>query len=147
MLSGDSKLLETAGPESRGYGPALRNLAEAQSCLGAPAEALETALRSASELRAAPAPPIVRTVATRAEGVEALREVLDARATGDGAADLALRRRGRARARIRAAVDRRRASAFWGVCETVLEELVADVVAGRLAPGQAVARLMENEGQ
>ena len=43
LLSGDSKLLETAGPDSRGYAPALHNLAEAQACLGAPAEALETA--------------------------------------------------------------------------------------------------------
>ncbi len=43
LLSGDSKLLDTAGPDSRGYAPALHNLAEAQACLGAPAEALETA--------------------------------------------------------------------------------------------------------
>ena len=48
LLSGDSKLLETASPDSRGYAPALHNLAEAQACLGAPADALETAMQEES---------------------------------------------------------------------------------------------------
>lgn len=48
LLSGDRKLLETVGPDSRGYAPALHNLAEAQACLGSPAEALETAMREES---------------------------------------------------------------------------------------------------
>jgi LAO/AO transport system kinase len=109
------------------------------------ADALEAALRSASELRDVPPPPIVRTVATRAEGVETLREVLDERAASDaGAESLDARRRARARARIRAAVDRRRADAFWSPRTGALEDAVADVVAGRLTPGQAVARMLED---
>ncbi|MDJ0943626.1 MAG: hypothetical protein QNJ30_09185 [Kiloniellales bacterium] len=48
LLSGDRGLLETASADSRGYAPALHNLAEAQACLGAPAEAIETAKREES---------------------------------------------------------------------------------------------------
>ncbi len=48
LLSGDRDLLEAAGSGSRGYTPALHNLAEAQACLGSPTEALETARREES---------------------------------------------------------------------------------------------------
>lgn len=107
------------------------------------ADALETALRSAVELRDTEPPPILRTVATRGDGVEALRERLDGRASEQDAADLLRARRlERARARIRAAVDRRRAVDFWAEHGPVLEDLAAAVAAGEATPGQAVGRLL-----
>ena len=48
LMSGESDLLDAAVPSSRGYAPALRNLAEAQACLGSPAAALKTARREES---------------------------------------------------------------------------------------------------
>lgn len=48
LLSGDRGLLSEADAGSRGYTPALHNLAEAQACLGSPAEAVETAKREES---------------------------------------------------------------------------------------------------
>ncbi|MDF1701075.1 MAG: methylmalonyl Co-A mutase-associated GTPase MeaB, partial [Planctomycetota bacterium] len=75
------------------------------------ADALEAALRSAVELRDGTPPPIVTTIATRGEGVEALRALLEARAASDEV--LPQRRFERARARLRAAVARRRAAGFW----------------------------------
>jgi LAO/AO transport system kinase len=106
------------------------------------ADALEAALRSAVELRAGQAPPILATVATRGDGVEALAALLDERAARDAEA-LRVRRRARARARLRAAVDRRRAEVFWARRGARLEAAADDVVAGRTSAAAALENLLE----
>jgi len=106
------------------------------------AAALEAALRSAVELRATEPPPIVTTIATRGEGVEALRRLLDERAAA-GADVLTARRLERARARLRAAVDRRRAEAFWALRAEDLEAAAIEVASGRTSAAGAVSRLLE----
>ncbi len=108
------------------------------------ADALEAALQSAVELRDAVAPPIVRTIATRGEGVPELRALLDERAAA-GAEVLAARRLERARARLRAAADRHRAEAFWTSHGEALETAAVEVAEGRLSAAAAVSRLLEDE--
>jgi LAO/AO transport system kinase len=105
------------------------------------AGALVTALQSAAALREAPAPPILRTVATTGEGLAALRAALDARAAADGEA-LARRRLVRARARLRAAVDRRRAEAFWAGRGEALERAARAVAEGRQGTAEALETLL-----
>ena len=107
------------------------------------ADALEAALRSAVELREGEAPPILTTVATRGEGVDELRAALAARAE-DGAA-LPARRLARARARLRAAVDRRRTDGFWMQHAEALEAAAAAVAAGEQGAVDAVAALLAKE--
>jgi len=104
------------------------------------AEALESALRSALALRPGEPPAIVRTVATDGDGVAALRALIDERVRGAEA--LAGRRVERARARLRAAVDRQRAERFWTERDTALDEAARAVAAGRLSPAQAVRDLL-----
>ena len=106
---------------------------------------LQAALESAAELRAAPPPPIVQTVATRAEGVPALKALLDARAGAD-AQTLAARRHARARARLRAAVDRRRAETWWRAREDALEAAAAEVAEGRASAAAQVEALLGGRG-
>ena len=105
------------------------------------ADALEAALRSAVELRDGQAPPILTTVATRGEGVDELRALLEARAAAGEA--LIQRRLERARARLRAAVDRRRADAFWGARAEALERTAADLASGRLSAAEAIVALLD----
>ncbi len=109
------------------------------------ADADEAALRAAVELRDGEAPPIVTTVATLGEGVPALRALLVARAE----AGLALpeRRLARARARLRAAVDRRRAARFWATRDDALEAAAQAVAAGETGAAAAVDRLLEEESR
>jgi len=104
------------------------------------ADALVAALQGAAELRDAVAPPVLKTVATRGEGLEALRRALDARASSAGEA-LAVRRLERARARLRAAVDRRRATAFWADRADALERLAREVADGSRGAAEAIAML------
>lgn len=106
------------------------------------ADALEAALRSAVELRDSVAPPIVTTVATLGEGVEGLRELLAARA--DGAA-LPARRLERARARLRAAIDRRRSDAFWAARTDALDAAAQAVADGASSAADAVHALLSED--
>jgi len=105
------------------------------------ADALVAALQGAADLRDRPAPPILQTIATRGEGLEALRDLLDRRA-GAAAEVLATRRLTRARARLRAAVDRRQAEAFWAGRETSLADAARRVVAGEQSAAEAIRRLL-----
>lgn len=111
------------------------------------ADRMEAALKAAFELRAGapglpPAPPVLLTTATTGAGVEALREALDGRAGSEQAEVLGARRIARARRRIAAEVDRRRAAAFWPGHEAGLAASAAEVAAGRIALAEAVARLL-----
>ena len=108
------------------------------------ADALEAALRSAVELRDGQAPPILTTVATRGEGVDELRALLEARAAAGEA--LIQRRLERARARLRAAVDRRRADAFWDARGEALERVAEDLATGRLSAADAIVALLDGSG-
>ncbi len=112
------------------------------------ADALVAALQSAVELRDAVAPPIVKTVATRGEGLAELRALVDGRAAA-AAGELTARRLARARARIRAAVDRRRADAFWNAADgaqaQALSEAARGVADGSTSAAEAVARLLGGE--
>lgn len=110
------------------------------------ADALENALEGALALREGAPPPILRTVATEGLGVEALRELLDARAgrpEDSGTEPSRVRRLERARARLRANVDRERAAAFWATSQAALEEMAEAVAAGRVSPAAAVRALLE----
>jgi LAO/AO transport system kinase len=120
------------------------------------AEGLAAELRAAIELREVGIrPPVLLTTATKGDGVEALREAIDAHrralaAPADGAAhgtggggDLAGRRASRAEARIRDAVDRARAAAFWAGRTGALAGWVESVVGGRATVAEAASRLVE----
>jgi LAO/AO transport system kinase len=109
------------------------------------AEALVHALESAFALRDQRAPPILRTVATEGRGVPALRAELDARLQSD-AGILSARRRERARARLRAAVDRARSQAFWAGREALLETLAEAVAAGNTTAAGALRTLLGQDG-
>jgi LAO/AO transport system kinase len=114
------------------------------------ADRMEAALKAAFELRAKgpglpPEPPVLLTTATTGAGVEALREALDVR-VGEGRAEaLGARRLERARRRIVAEVDRRRAAAWWHERADALAGLARDVASGRLDCGAAASRLLSGE--
>ncbi len=108
------------------------------------ADGLVSALESAAELRDAPAPPILKTVATRSEGLEALCAALDAR-SADAGSGLAERRLDRARARLRATVDGRRADRFWEGRSDALEAAARAVAAGERSAEQAATELLEGD--
>ncbi len=121
------------------------------------AEGLAAELRAAIELREVGIrPPVLLATATKGDGVEALRDAIDAhrraleevpghgatRGTGGGG-DLAGRRASRAEARIRDAVDRARAAAFWAGRAPALAGWVESVVGGRATVAEAASRLVE----
>ena len=99
------------------------------------------ALEAGLALRDRPPPPVLRTVATRGEGVEALREAIDARLDVHAAGDLRQRRLARARQRIRSAVDRQRAASFWGPRGEALDLAAGRVVDGEVGVAEAARRL------
>lgn len=110
------------------------------------ADRLEASLRAAFELRqGVPVPPVLKTVATKGEGVEALRAAIDARTAPSRAAETAQRRQGRVRRRLMADVDRRRGAAFWPARAAALEAVLAEVLAGRLPLHAGAQRLLESE--
>jgi LAO/AO transport system kinase len=108
------------------------------------ADKLVASLESAYEVGARAAPPVLRTVATAGEGVEALRGAVEARARGGEA--LAARRTARARARVRALVDGARARAWWPEREAALGQWADAVAAGRATAAWAAARLAGGAG-
>jgi LAO/AO transport system kinase len=110
------------------------------------AERFAAFLASAFELRqGVPAPPVVSTVATTGQGVDALVAALGARAAPDRAAALAERRAARARRRVVEEAERRIAARFWVGKDAVLQREVADVTAGRTSAARAAARLTDGE--
>lgn len=124
------------------------------------AEGLAAELRAAIELREVGIRPrVLLTAATKGDGVEALRDAIDAHrraleeAPGPGAArgtggggDLGGRRASRAEARIRDAVDRARSAAFWAGRTPELARWVESVVGGRATVAEAASRLVEAPG-
>ncbi len=109
------------------------------------ADALVAALRSAAELRDAPAPPILETTATTGAGVDELRQLLDARVGDAEGESLRARRLERAHARLRAAVDRARAHRYWAAREDALARAAEAVAAGDTTPAAAVRDLLEGD--
>jgi LAO/AO transport system kinase len=107
------------------------------------AEDLAGSLESALSLRSGEPPPVLRTVATTGDGIEGLRERIDARGASAARGALDPRRLERARTRIRSLADRARAAAFWASREADLERLAREVAAGRSTAGAAAARLVE----
>ncbi len=107
------------------------------------ADALTHALEAALELRTSgPRPPIVRTVATNGGGIDDLCATLRSRSPDVAAPELIARRRiARATARLVAAVDGRRARAFWRHHGDRRDDLAAEVVAGRITLAEAIERL------
>jgi LAO/AO transport system kinase len=105
------------------------------------AEALAQALDGALSLRAGGAPALFRTVATRGEGVDALRDAVEAFLSG-APGRLAARRRARARDRIRARVDRALRERWWNGREAALDEAAERVARGALTPAEAAAALL-----
>jgi LAO/AO transport system kinase len=103
-------------------------------------EALDAGLR----LRSAPAPPLLDTVATTGQGVEAVAAAVDRRLETLDDAGLAL---ARARRRVRSAVDRARAERFWRGAKARLEALAREVVEGRTTVRAAARGLAEEEGR
>lgn len=95
-----------------------------------------------------PKPPVVTTVATSGEGVEALARAIDAHgatlAEGDGAAR---RREARASQRIREEVETRLTEGFWEARGMDLARLAAEVAAGRMAVHDAAGRLLAPYGR
>jgi LAO/AO transport system kinase len=111
------------------------------------ADRLEAALQGALELKEGPRPEVLRTVATTGDGVEALRAAIEGRAASSHAADLAAKRLDRARARIRDAVDRSRAAAWWASRGEALEKAAKEAAAGRGTPAAHAARLLGETGR
>ncbi|MFV1958504.1 MAG: ArgK/MeaB family GTPase, partial [Planctomycetota bacterium] len=103
-------------------------------------------LRAGLALGDRTAPPILCTIATRGEGVEELREALDARTGSGHRVALLSRRLDRARRRLRGAVDAARARTFWAGREAALEEEAARVARGGCLVGEAAARLIGSAG-
>jgi len=109
------------------------------------AEALVQALDGALSLRAGGPPTLLRTVATRGEGVEALREAIETVLSG-APERLQARRRVRARDRIRARVDRARQVRWWRGREAALDAAARRVAEGAVTPAQAAAAFLEEGG-
>jgi LAO/AO transport system kinase len=108
------------------------------------ADRLVAALEAAFALGARAAPPVLKTVATAGDGVEALRAAVDGRARASDA--LATRRTARARSRIRALVDAARSRSWWGAREAALARWTETVAAGRATAAEAAARLAAESG-
>ena len=108
------------------------------------AEGLASDLAAAVDLQAAGRKaPVLQTVATTGQGVDALRTEVDLRRPIDrGHAAATERRMGRARHRIQHEVDRRRQSAFWGPHTAELDWLVNEVVGGRMTVARAAGTLL-----
>lgn len=114
------------------------------------ADALAAELTAALELReVGPRPEVLLTCATKGEGgggIEALRLAIDRhRAQLEAATsgpNLRARREARALSRIRDAVDRARADAFWPQHASALAALVAAVVEGRTTAAAAARTLL-----
>ena len=96
-------------------------------------------LEAAFDLRSGPCPPILKTVASKGEGVWEVREAVDARMEHDAQASVGARRLDRARRRIRAEVDRRRNAAWWAGRREALDAAARDVTAGELTVADAAA--------
>lgn len=109
------------------------------------ADTFSRALEAAFHLRAGEAPPILKTVATRGDGVAELVAVLDGRLVGDRARTVAARRLDRARRRVKAAVERRLSEAFWPSRAPRLADLAGAVADGAIGVAEAASRLLEEE--
>jgi LAO/AO transport system kinase len=102
-------------------------------------------LEAAFDLRTGPRPPILKTVASRGEGVWAVREAVDARMQHDAQASVGARRLERARRRIRAEVDRRRLEGWWRGRQEALDAAARDVAAGELTVADAAEWFAEGK--
>lgn len=119
------------------------------------ADALAAELAAALELReVGPRPEVLLACATKGGGgggIEALRLAIDRHRSQLEAATsgptLRARREARALARIRDAVDRARADAFWPHHASALAALVADVVEGRTTVAAAAGALTDRQSQ
>ena len=109
------------------------------------ADRMVDALRAGLELRDRPAPPVLTTIATEGVGVDALLEAIDARLGDAAEKGVRDRRLARARRRIRGAVDRRRASRFWGPRGPQLDVAAAAVVDGAMGVSEAARGLAAEE--
>lgn len=103
------------------------------------------ALEAAFDLRAGPRPPILETIASKGEGVGEVREAIDARLRPDAQEAVGTRRLERARRRIRAEVDRRRAETWWAGRGDVLDAAALGVTAGELTVADAAAGFAEGK--
>lgn len=110
------------------------------------ADELVMALETALDLRTGdrPRPPVLRTSAIAGEGVDALREALDARATEADTEALAERRLARARARLEARLIERMMATFAAAHAADLDAAAARVAAGGTTPRQEVLRMLES---
>jgi LAO/AO transport system kinase len=108
------------------------------------AEGLRAEILAAVELRAAGSanPAVLLASATAGRGIDDVRAAIDAHRSSAAGEALAVRRRVRALARVRAEVDRRRAGAFWEGKSAALERAAAEVVAGRMTAAEAAGRLL-----
>lgn len=111
------------------------------------AEDFVGALEAALDLRAGPRPPVLRTVAHKGEGVEAVREAIDARMAPALEGAMATRRFERARHRIRSEVDRCRARTWWAARSEILDVSARAVASGETTVTAAAARLLKEEGR
>ena len=94
-------------------------------------------LEAAFELRSGPCPPILKTVASKGDGIWAVREAIDRRMEHDVHEAVCDRRLERARRRIRSEVDRRRTASWWERRMDALEAAARDVRAGELTVADA----------
>lgn len=110
------------------------------------AEAARERKEAAAEARAAWAIPVLKTVAHKGEGVDALADTLvrHQRYLIDSG-ELAARRRQRLRGRVRAVVERELRRRVWeaGVGERVLEEALESLVRGEESPYSVAARIVQ----
>lgn len=104
-------------------------------------------LEAAFDLRAGTRPPILKTVASKGEGIWAVREAVDARMQQDAQESVGTRRLERARRRIRAEVDRRRMEAWWASRGEALDAAARDVTAGELTVADAAEWFAEKKEQ
>ena len=92
-------------------------------------------------------PPVLSTVASREEGIDALVGAIDAHAAHLGAdGRLSARRRAGLAERVRAVATERLAAVFWGspTIEREFNAIFEAVAAGRLSPYAAARRLVES---
>jgi LAO/AO transport system kinase len=100
------------------------------------------ALEAGLALREGPPPPVLVTVATTGDGVDALRDAVDHRAAERHADLLLARRRQRATARIREAVNRARVRRWWEGREEALAAGADAVVRGEATVAAVARRLL-----
>lgn len=107
------------------------------------ADALVQAMTSAFEVRSHPPPPLLTTVATKGEGVQALYEqLLELGAVGRAADVLAARRLARTRARLVQRVDAALRARLWARVGDLRDELADLVAGGEMTLDEATRRLM-----